>query len=116
MTELIIIPDDELGRLEEGFSCAVRRMAEWNTDGVFGYWSVPISVVENAARESSAELLEAASRLRRSGDRAKLFLGLLRSFGPALIEKITVAYTVSRRSMYPPSQQTNQNIVVDSQA
>ena len=96
MTELIIIPDEELSRLEQRFSCAVRRMGEWNTDGVFGYCSVPVSAVERVAKESSDPvLLEAASRLRRSGERAKLFLGLLQRFGPTLIEKITTAYCES---------------------
>jgi len=96
MAELIIIPDDELSRLEQQFSCSVRRMGAWNTDGVFGYCSVPISAVERVARESSDPvLLEAASRLRNSDQRAKLFLGLLQSFGPTLIGKITTAYCES---------------------
>ena len=97
MTELIIIPDEELSRLEQRFSCAVRRMGEWNTDGVFGYCCVPVSAVESVARESSDPvLLEAASWLRSSGERDKLFLNLLRSFGPSLIEKITTAFRDSQ--------------------
>lgn len=104
MTELI----------DSGSLVLVRGMGAWNTDGVFGYCSVPISVVERVARESTDPvLLEAASRLRSSGGRSKLFLDLLRNFGPTLTEKRSPAYRKS--SVDPPcdSTETKHKVVVD---
>ncbi|MGA3044960.1 MAG: hypothetical protein ABSF54_29640 [Bryobacteraceae bacterium] len=61
--EAIVLTDDELQRLETRFGLVVRQMGTWNSDGVFGYASVPIVAVEKAAE-----------------------------IGPALVERITAAY------------------------
>jgi len=47
--EAIYLTDDELKRLEARFGPLVRQMGPWNSDGVFGYASVPIVAVEKAA-------------------------------------------------------------------
>jgi hypothetical protein len=41
--EAIVLTDDELKRLETPFGPVVRHMGPWNSDGVFGYASVPIA-------------------------------------------------------------------------
>src|ERR1035441_968201 len=46
--EAIVLGDDDLRRLETRFGPVVRQMGPWNSDGVFGYCSVPISAVEEA--------------------------------------------------------------------
>ena len=47
--KIIDIPDDDLKRLERRFGPDVRHMGPWNSDGVFGYASVSLGVVESAA-------------------------------------------------------------------
>jgi len=117
MIELIILPDDELSRLETRFGPAVRRMGAWNSDGVFGYCSVSISIVEMVANESNDPAVAlAASRLRSSGDRTSLFVDLLVTFGSCLIEQIASTYRACAVDLLPNSTEAEQRTVVDWQA
>ena len=45
----LVIPEDDLKRLERRFGPDVRRMGPWNSDGVFGYTSISLGAVESAA-------------------------------------------------------------------
>ena len=91
--EEIVLVDDELKRLEGRFGHAVRQMGSWNSDGVFGYCSVPIVAVKTAIESlEDRDLREALSHLERAPDPAKAFIGLLDGFGPALIERIVAAH------------------------
>jgi hypothetical protein len=113
--EAIVITEDDLNRLEKRFGPGVRRMGPWNSDGVFGYSSVPIIVVEKAAEALENPDLEAAlSRLKYVAEQTRPFLELLETFGPALIERIVAIYgeccleliTGSRPAPEPPRPQT----------
>jgi hypothetical protein len=65
--EAIFLTDDELKRLETRFGPVVRQMGPWNSDGIFGYASVPIVAVEKAAETlANPNLLTALPRLRTS--------------------------------------------------
>ena len=93
MRSPIIVPDDDLKRLERRFGPGVRRMGSWNSDGVFSYSSIPIVAVEEAAESmNDPTVVEAVFRLKQAPERTKPFIELVHSFGPALIEKIAVAY------------------------
>jgi hypothetical protein len=90
--EAIILTDEELKHLETRFGSFVRQMGPWNSDGVFGYASVPIVAVEKAAEMlANPVLLTALPRLRTS-EGTKTFVELLEDFGPALVERIVHAY------------------------
>jgi hypothetical protein len=90
--EAIDLTDDELKRLETRFGPAVRQMGPWNSDGVFGYASVPIVAVELAAETlANPSLLTALPRLR-TPERTKTFIELLEDFGSVLVERIVDAY------------------------
>jgi len=90
--EAIVLTDDELRRLETRFGPVVRQMGPWNSDGVFGYASVPIVAVEKAAEAlENPDLLVALPRLR-TPERTKTFIELLEDFGAILIERIVAAY------------------------
>ena len=45
----IVIPEDDLKRIERRFGPDVRRMGPWNSDGVFGYTSISLGTIESAA-------------------------------------------------------------------
>jgi hypothetical protein len=91
--EVIIIADDDLNRLEKRFGPAVRRMGSWNSDGTFGYVSVPLTAVEEAAEAlENPDLATTVSRLRITSEPDNAFIELLESFGPVLIERIAEAY------------------------
>jgi hypothetical protein len=92
--KVIVVTDDELQRLEKRFGPSVRQMGPWNSDGTFGYSSVPIAAVEKAAEAlADPNLLEALSRVDlKQSTRTKPFIDLLEAFGPALIERIVAAY------------------------
>ena len=93
MRSPIIIPDDDLKRLEKRFGPGVRQMGSWNSDGVFSYSCVPIVAVEEAAKSmNDPTIAEAVFRLKQAPERTTPFLELVQSSGPALIEKITAAY------------------------
>src|SRR5579883_1016933 len=60
----IILTDDELKDLEKRFGQVVRQMGSWNSDGLFGYESVPMLAVERAAEAvGSPGLLLTLTRL-----------------------------------------------------
>ena len=89
----IVVTDDELKRLEKRFGPDVRRMGAWNSDGVFGYSSVPILAVEKAAKTLGDRNLDRALlRLESAAEPTKGFIELLETYGPGLVEKIVTAY------------------------
>lgn len=89
----IVVPDDDLKRLEKMFGPSVRQMGSWNTDGVFSYSSVSIAAVEDAAESLNDPIVaKAVCRLKEAPERTKRFIELLQGFGPALIDKIIAAY------------------------
>jgi hypothetical protein len=97
--EAIFLTDDELKRLETRFGPVVRQMGPWNSDGIFGYASVPVVAVEKAAEAfANPVLLTALPRLRTS-EGTRTFVELLEDFGPALVERIVDAYR--EFSMWP---------------
>jgi len=90
--EAIVLTDDELKRLERRFGPVVRQMGPWNSDGVFGYASVPIVAVEKAAETlGNPNLLLSLPRLR-TPERTKTFVELLDDFGSVFVERIVAAY------------------------
>lgn len=90
--EAIILTDDELKRLETRFGPVVRQMGPWNSDGIFGYASVPIVAVEKAAETlANPDLLTALPRLR-TPEGTQTFVELLEDFGSVLVERIVDAY------------------------
>jgi hypothetical protein len=90
--EAIILTDDELKRLEIRFGPVVRQMGPWNSDGIFGYASVPIVAVEKAAETlANPNLLTALPRLR-TPEGKRTFVDLLEGFGSVLAERIVDAY------------------------
>jgi len=91
--EAIILTDDELRPLEQRFGPCVRQMGPWNSDGTFGYSSIPMAAVEKAAQAlQNPNLMVAIPRLKRMSGRTKPFIELLETFGPALIERIVADY------------------------
>jgi hypothetical protein len=91
--EEIVLTDDELTRLEKRFGPGVRQMGSWNSDGTFGYSTIPIVTVEKAAEALEDQDLNASlSRLRHVTDRTKPFLELLETFGAVLIERIVAVF------------------------
>jgi len=92
----ILIPDDDLKLLEKRFGPGVRRMGSWNSDGVFGYSSVPIFAVERAAESlDDPTVTQALDRLKEAPEWTLPFIELLQSFGLALVERIVAAYRES---------------------
>ena len=90
--EAIVLTDEELKRLETRFGPVVRQMGPWNSDGVFGYASVPIVAVEKAVETlESPNLLVALPHLR-TPERTKTFLDMLEDCGSVLVERIVDAY------------------------
>jgi hypothetical protein len=90
--EAIVLTDDDLKRLETRFGPVVRKMGPWNSDGIFGYESVPIAAVERAAEAlHNPNLLVALPRLR-TPERTNTFIELLDDCGPVLAERIVSAY------------------------
>jgi len=68
-------------------------MGSWNSDGTFGYSSVPMVAVEKAAEAlENPALILALFRLDHTPEQTKPFIELLETFGPALIGKIVAAY------------------------
>jgi len=98
----IVIPEDELQRLERRFGPDVRRMGPWNSDGVFGYSSVSLGAVERAAEAVGRPgLPEAVSRLKEAREPVAAFLDLVETFGPDLVVRIKAAYSAA--SPAPPT-------------
>jgi len=97
--KIIDIPDDDLKRLERRFGPDVRHMGPWNSDGVFGYASVSLGVVESAAEAVGLPgLSEAVSRLQEAREPAAAFLELVDAFGPELISRIKAAHSAGSSS------------------
>jgi hypothetical protein len=89
----IVLTDDQLRLLEKRFGPKVRQMGPWSSDGTFGYSNVPIATLAEAAENlQDPDLTAALTRLERTPERATLFIGLLETFGPPLIEKVVAAY------------------------
>ena len=65
--EAIVLTDEELKRLEARFGPVVRQMGPWNSDGAFGYASVPIAAVEKAAETLKNPNPLVASSCRKTG-------------------------------------------------
>ena len=99
---IIVIPEDDLQRLERRFGPDVRRMGPWNSDGVFGYTSISLGTVERAAEAAGQPgLPEAVSRLKEAREPVAAFMDLVEAFGPDLVVKIKAAYSAT--SPAPPS-------------
>src|SRR5271157_2281406 len=93
MMEEIVVTEDDLRRLEKRFGSAVRLMGSWNSDGTFGYASVPLSAVRKAAKNLvSPDLIATLSRPKHMPERTTAFLELLNTFGSPLIAAIVAAY------------------------
>jgi hypothetical protein len=91
--EEIIITEDDLRRLEMRFGPGVRLMGPWNSDGTFGYTSVPLPAVRKAAEDlANAAVFQELSRLRHMPERTTAFLELLHTFDTPLIAAIVAAY------------------------
>jgi len=91
--EAIDLTDDELTLLEKRFGAKVRQMGQWNSDGTFGYTSIPIIAVERAAEAiGNPQLMLAFFHLEGTPERTKAFIDLLETFGTDLIERIVTVY------------------------
>ena len=107
----IVVPEDELQRLERRFGPDVRRMGPWNSDGVFGYASISLGAVESAAEAAGRPgLPEAVSRLKDAREPVAAFLDLVDTFGPDLIVGIKAAYVAT--SPAPPHSRSAQSCKV----
>jgi hypothetical protein len=96
----IVVPEDELQRLERRFGPDVRRMGPWNSDGVFGYASISLGAVESAAEAAGRPgLPEAVSRLKDAREPVAAFVDLVETFGPDLVVRIKAAYSQPRRRL-----------------
>ena len=99
----IVIPEDDLQRLEKRFGPDVRRMGPWNSDGVFGYTSISLGAVERAAETSGRPgLPEAVSRLSEALEPAAAFMDLVETFGPDLVVNIKAAYSAATLAQPSP--------------
>ena len=104
--EAIVLTDDDLKRLETRFGPVVRQMGPWNSDGVFGYESVPMAAVEWAAEAlENPNLLAALPRLR-TPEPTQTFIELLDNFDSVLVERIVSAY---REFSFRPRQPALRN-------
>ena len=91
--EAIVITSDELAGLERRFGPRVLQMGLWNSDGTFGYSSIPMAALEKAAESlQNPDLAVALSRLKHTPEQTKTFIDLLQTFGPSLVERIVAAY------------------------
>ena len=107
--EAIVLTDDELQRLERRFGPVVRQMGPWNSDGVFGYASVPIVAVEKAAETlENPNLLVALPRLRAT-EQTTTFIELLEDCGPVLVERIVAAYREFQLWPHPSVSMNSKN-------
>jgi hypothetical protein len=92
----IVIPEEELQRLERRFGPDVRRMGPWNSDGVFGYASISLGAVESAAQAVGRPgLPEAVSQLKEAREPVAAFVDLVETFGPDLVVRIKAAYSAT---------------------
>ena len=90
--EVILLMEDDLKHLEHRFGPVVRRMGPWNSDGVFGYATVPLPAVESAAgRLECAQITGVLHRLH-TPERTRVFIKFLEDGGAVLVEQIVAAY------------------------
>jgi hypothetical protein len=93
MMEEIVVTEDDLKRLEKRFRPEVRLMGSWNSDGTFGYASVPLSAVRRAAENLvNPDVIAALTRPRHTPERTIGFLELLHTFRSPLIAAIAATY------------------------
>jgi hypothetical protein len=112
--EALVLTDDDLKLLEKRFGPDVRQMGSWNSDGTFGYASIPMLAMEKAAEAlERPNLIVSLASLQHTSERTKAFIGLLETLGPALIDGIFAAYrdgsritTGTRLAPKPPKQET----------
>ena len=94
--EEIVITEDDLRRLERRFGPGVRLMGSWNSDGTFGYTSVPVAAVRKAVADlASAAPIMDLFPLKHITESTGAFLELLNTIGPPLIAAIVAAYRES---------------------
>ncbi len=96
--EAIILPDDELKRVERTLGANVRQMGSWNSDGVYGYLTIPIIAIQKAADVlHTPSLTDGVEHLKQRPESAqtKLFCELLYQYGSILVETIVRAYRES---------------------
>ena len=90
--EIIILTDDDLNRLEKRFGPDVRHMGPWTSDGVFGYCSVPVTAVAQAAEAlEDPNLATPLSQFKSTHERTRTLIELLEKFGAVLLERIVAA-------------------------
>lgn len=90
---MIVLPDDDLKRLERCLGPDVWEMGTWNSDGVFGFCTVPVIVVQKAAEAvGHPELPGAVDRLKKSENRTQPFIDLVQAFGPPFVHQIAASY------------------------
>ena len=110
---MIVIPEDQLRVLEKKYGPDVRLMGNWNSDGVFGFCSVPFAVIEKAAESVGAKSLsQAVRRLRVAEDRTQPFIDMVRAYGPSLVRQIAVAHRehVTRSYTAPLTRTANGSV------
>jgi hypothetical protein len=89
----VVIPEDDMKRLETRFGPRVRRIGAWNSDGVFSYTTIPVAVLEQAAETlGDATLIGSVARLKASVSQTQALVKLLEDFGRTLIEALAVSY------------------------
>ncbi len=91
----IILPDEQVTGLEKMFGEKVRLMGAWNSDGVYGYLSIPIICIHRAAKALNIpHLMDHVLQVNQEAENGKpeLFCKLLDQYGSILIEQITIAY------------------------
>jgi hypothetical protein len=104
---MIIVSHDELKRLEACHGPIVWQMGSWNSDGIFGYTTVPTAAVEKAVGAlCSPSIVEALACLQQGPQQTALFLELLGAY-PKLVEKIAAAY---REDAFPLPKRTGETI------
>jgi hypothetical protein len=89
----IVIPEDDMRRLEKQFGPLVRQIGAWNSDGVFSYTTIPVVVLEQAAETlGDATLSISVAHLTESVMYTRNFVQLVENFGPILIDTLAVSY------------------------
>src|SRR5690349_16250815 len=96
---MIVLPEEQLQKLEKKFGPDVRHMGTWNSDGVFGFCAIPLTVVEKAAEAvGNPRLAPAMDRLKASDNPAEPFLDMVQSFGSVLVHAIAARYRQQARA------------------
>jgi hypothetical protein len=99
----MILTDDDLRVLERRLGGGVRQMGSWNSDGTFGYTSVPLTAVQGAAELlEDSRLTAAVARLEQTAEPTKLFIELLETFGSRLVDRIVAAYRKYHGQTFAP--------------